>query len=118
MFDLMKCNDKEKFIKEKLGDYDYLILHEVIFSLKDLVEANEGSFKNKLLSFDKTMREHLEECKDCLYKGAICNHCKAEEIIYAYDVERVIYCRVCKSYTHKDCVMINECILKKINKGL
>jgi hypothetical protein len=40
IFDKMKCENKMKFIEETLGEYKYLVLKEIIFSIRDLVEIN------------------------------------------------------------------------------
>ena len=114
IFDLMKCDNKDEFVKEVLGEYQYLLLHENLFSLRDLVEINDLSFFDKLTVFEKKMEDHiLKDCQTCLYKGGRCIMCMSKEIIYAFDIENVIYCNDCKKMFHKKCCTVHPCIINR-----
>ena len=64
----MKCDNKVDFVKNVLGEYQYLLLHENLFSLRDLVEINDLTFFDKLSLFEKKMEDHiLKDCETCLY---------------------------------------------------
>ena len=114
IFDLMKCDEKENIIKNILGKYDYLVLRENFFSLRDLVEINDMSFFDKINEFEKKLENHiLNECNICHYEGGKCLMCENNEKIYAFDVENVIYCNKCKLLFHKNCVEFHACFINK-----
>ena len=114
IFDLMKCDEKENIIKNILGKYDYLVLREYFFSLRDLVEINDMSFFDKINEFERKLENHiLNECKICHYEGGKCLMCENNEKIYAFDVENVIYCNKCKLLFHKNCVEFHSCFINK-----
>ncbi len=73
IFDLMKCPNLDMFVEENLGKYNYIILKENMFSLKDLYEVYEGKFIIKLRGFFKIFEEHILSCKVniCLYRFVI-----------------------------------------------
>ena len=114
IFDLMKCEEKENIIKQILGKYDYLVLRENFFSLRDLVEINEMIFFDKISEFEKKLENHiLLECNKCHYEGGKCLMCEMNEKLYAFDVENVIYCNKCKLLFHKNCVEVHSCFINK-----
>ena len=53
IFDKMKCPNKIKVIEEILGEYKYLVLKEIIFTIRDLVEINSKTFLIKINNFLK-----------------------------------------------------------------
>jgi hypothetical protein len=63
IFDLMKCQNLDTYVENTLGKYNYLILKENMFSLKDLSEIYEGKFIIKLRAFFKTYEDHILSCK-------------------------------------------------------
>ena len=114
IFDLMKCEEKENIIKQILGKYDYLVLREYFFSIRDFVEINEMIFFDKISEFEKKLENHiLLECNKCHYEGGKCLMCEINEKIYAFDVENVIYCNKCKLLFHKNCVEFHACFINK-----
>lgn len=111
----MKCPNAENFVKETLGKYEYFALKENIFSLKDLIDINEYTLLNKLKDFFTQFEEHvLSKCETCNYKGGRCMMCMSEEIIFAYNVESVLYCNECKKLFHKKCCSFHPCIINRI----
>ena len=39
--------------------------------------------------------------------------CMSKEIIYAFDIENVIYCNDCKKMFHKKCCTVHPCIINR-----
>lgn len=114
IFDLMKCEKMNEFVVDTLKEHKYLVLHENLFSLQDLVEIYEETFFEKLNTFYNVMKTHiLSECSTCLYKGGRCIMCMSKDIIYAFDVENVIYCNDCKRMFHKKCCTVHPCIINR-----
>ena len=105
IFDIMKCENKFNFLKENLGDYEYIVLKENLFSMRDLVEINKKSFYKKIKGFKNKFVKHIrEECSDCYFDGEICTKCGFNEKIFFYDTDNVFYCKICKRSFHKRCI--------------
>jgi len=82
IFDKMKCKNKMKFIEETLGEYKYLALKEIIFSIRDLVEINSKEFLKKINYFFHAFIKHVSgDCEDCFIEGQTCK-CGNDEKIY------------------------------------
>lgn len=114
IFDLIKCEKGLEFAINTLGEYQYLMLRENILSLQDLVEINELTFFKKLREFLHLMQQHiLSECDVCLYQGGKCIMCMSKELIYAFDIENVIYCNDCRKMFHKKCCAVHPCIINR-----
>ena len=109
IFDYMKCKNKFIIIEDIFEEYEYLVLKEYLFSLKDLVEIKNRKFFKKLDEFKNKLLKHiLQDCPDCKYKGDKCIQCSSNEIIFLYDVENVYYCNKCKKSFHKKCIEFTE----------
>jgi hypothetical protein len=67
IYDLMTCETAEQFVLETLGDYKYLVLKEYIYSLKDLVDINEGKLIILLKEYFKKFEEHIATCSVSMY---------------------------------------------------
>jgi hypothetical protein len=62
IYDLMKCEQAEQFAIDTLQEYKYLVLKEYIYSLKDLVDIDEGRFIHMIREFFAKFEEHVTSC--------------------------------------------------------
>ena len=109
IFNIMKCENKFKYVEDILGEYEYLALKEYLFSMRDLVEINNKTFYNKIKEFKNIFAKHISgECPKCKYEGEICNICGFDEKIFFYDIENVFYSRVNRKSYHKKCIEIGH----------
>lgn len=109
IFDIIKCKNKNKFVEEALGEYEYLALKEYLFSMKDLVEIHNQIFYNKIIEFkDKFVRHISGECDICIFEGEFCNKCGYDEKIFFYDFENVFFCEKCRKTYHKKCIELGH----------
>ena len=113
IFDLMKCPDREANMEVILGDYKYLVIKEVLFSLRDLYETNETRFINKLEELALEMENHLKTCSFCYYQGGYCKSCMQDEILFAYDLEIAYFCNICRNIFHRKCVNVHPCFMNR-----
>lgn len=105
IFDYMKCKNKFIIIEDIFGEYEYLVLKEYLFSLRDFVEINNRKFFKKLKEFKNKLLKHiLHDCPYCKYEGETCIHCSSNEKIFLYDTEKVYYCHICNKSFHKKCI--------------
>ena len=103
IFDKMKCPNKIKVIEEILGEYKYLVLKEIIFTIRDLVEINSKTFLIKINNFFKALVKHISgDCPQCLVEGETCK-CGSDERIFFYDYKNVFYCPICNISYHRKC---------------
>ena len=73
IFDYMKCQNKFIIIEDIFGEYEYLVLKEYLFSLRDFVEINNRKFFKKLNEFKNKLLKHiLNDCPYCKYEGETC----------------------------------------------
>ncbi len=109
IFDLIKCNPEE-IASNILGGYNYLVLLENVFSLKDLCEIHNGEFEIKLHDFLSQLEKHiLSECQTCIYVGNNCYNCNNGEILKAYDLDNVFFCKICGNTYHRRCSIVHLC---------
>ena len=105
IFDIMKCENKFKFVEEQFGEYEYLLLKEYLFSMKDLVEIHNKTFLQRLNYFKNILVRHISgECDRCKYEGDICARCRSNQKIFFYDTDNVFHCKKCRKSYHKKCL--------------
>jgi hypothetical protein len=103
IYDKLKCDKKKELIEKTLGEYKYLALKEIIFSIRDLVEINNNNFLNKIIGFYDEFVKHVSgECNQCFIQGTNCP-CGNGENIFLYDYKNVSYCPVCDKSYHINC---------------
>ena len=108
IFDFMKCDNAFDFLNKKIPDYQYIVLNEYIFSIKDLIDIHNKTFTKKLKDIKNIFIKHLnQECEKCKYEGEICLLCQNEEKIHFYDSDTVTQCKKCKRCFHKECHSLN-----------
>ena len=104
----MKCDNPFAFLNKKIPDYQYIVLNEYIFSIKDLIDIHNKTFTKKLKDIKNIFIKHLnQECEKCKYEGEICLLCQNEEKIHFYDSDTVTQCKKCKRCFHKECHSLN-----------
>ena len=103
IYDKLKCDKKKEFIENILGEYQYLALKEIIFSIRDLVEINNKIFFIKINGFLSEFIKHVSgECEMCKIEGTNCK-CGSDEILFLYDYKNVFYCPECDICYHRKC---------------
>ena len=114
IFDLMKCENTEKFVIDTMKEYKYLVVKQNFFSMKDLCDINDYSLIYKLQGYFDLFEDHiLKSCEICNYKGGNCIVCANNDVLFAYDFENVFYCDDCKAIYHKNCCSFHPCIINK-----
>ena len=105
IFHIMKCENKFKIINEIFGEYEYLALKEIIFSMRDLVEINNKTFLKKINKLKDILSFHISgECEECKFEGQNCDKCHNQEILFFYKNDEVFYCKNCNKSYHNKCI--------------
>jgi len=94
------------------------------FSLFDLAHAINHD-NASVVELTQKLVNHVtsRECTSCSVKGFYCDNpnCKAKDTIsFSFQVERVLQCRTCKDYFHRECYSPSTCTkcarIKAMNK--
>ncbi|XP_050307064.1 run domain Beclin-1-interacting and cysteine-rich domain-containing protein [Anthonomus grandis grandis] len=83
------------------------------YSIDDLVNIKNGDLKTRLKFLVDICLRHTSECSLCLARGYICEHCRANEVIFPWQMKLVTRCLKCGTCYHtecwKKCEQINKC---------
>ena len=105
---IYSCRSKERLLSI-LGSRSYMLDSIHKYSLSDLVlHYSNGSSKSKLIEWLREMlkklKTHIEEdCQTCKGKGNYCEICKKNQLIFSYQLNRVIQCKICNAIFHREC---------------
>ncbi|GFS85144.1 run domain Beclin-1-interacting and cysteine-rich domain-containing protein [Nephila pilipes] len=107
----MNACRKAENIQDFLKKENQYILHEPhVYSLNDFVQVKSGDFVKYLRQLVNPCIEHVKQCILCQAKGFICEICgKDKDIIFPFQLEKVILCQVCGCCFHKKCFKNVKC---------
>ncbi|GIY73287.1 run domain Beclin-1-interacting and cysteine-rich domain-containing protein [Caerostris extrusa] len=98
-------------IQDFLTSESYHILHQPhVYSLSDLVQVKSGELARHLRHLINPCIEHVKQCILCQAKGFICEICgKEKDIIFPFQLDKVVLCQVCGCCFHKKCFKNVKC---------
>eukprot|EP00117_Sycon_ciliatum_P040711 scpid30216/ scgid29869/ Pleckstrin homology domain-containing family M member 3 len=77
--------------------------NEHIYSVQDLIQVQSGVLVPSLKKLLAFASKHIHECEVCRMKGFICEICKDEDVIFAFDVASCTQCARCLAVFHRTC---------------
>ncbi|XP_003706901.2 differentially expressed in FDCP 8 homolog isoform X2 [Megachile rotundata] len=87
----------------KVGIRTHMIENSGNYSIKDLVDLNNGMLLEEIRSAYDVMHAHItEQCQLCKARGHLCELCGNDEIIYPWDACS-ISCHQCSAVHHRAC---------------
>lgn len=87
----------------KIGIRTHMIENSGNYSIKDLVDLNNGTLLEEIHAAYDTMHAHItEQCELCKARGHLCEICGNDEIIYPWDASS-ISCHQCSAVHHRAC---------------
>ncbi|XP_076547569.1 differentially expressed in FDCP 8 homolog isoform X2 [Osmia lignaria lignaria] len=94
----------------KVGIRTHMIENSGNYSIKDLVDLNNGTLLEEIRAAYDVMHAHItEQCELCKARGHLCELCGNDEIIYPWDVS-CITCHQCSAVYHRACwSKLNDC---------
>jgi hypothetical protein len=101
------CKKKDQLLRV-IGPKKHFFDTVHIYSLSDLIEANEGVLLPKLQQMVDNMFSHITKCEVCSAKGFICDICNSNEIIFPFELQKVSRCGGCGQVFHRRCVEENR----------
>ncbi|CAL1267562.1 unnamed protein product [Larinioides sclopetarius] len=102
-----KAENIRDFLKK---ENQYLLQDPHMYSLSDFVQVKSGDLVRHLRHLVNPCIEHVKQCILCQAKGFICEICnKDKDIIFPFQLDKVILCQVCGSCFHKKCFKNVKC---------
>ncbi|KZC14705.1 PREDICTED: differentially expressed in FDCP 8 homolog [Dufourea novaeangliae] len=101
---LVLCSDaNSQGLPWKLGIRTHMIENSGNYSIKDLIDLNNGTLLEEIRAAYDIMRAHItEQCQLCKARGHLCELCGNDEIIYPWDAS-AITCYQCAAVHHRVC---------------
>ncbi|XP_071824522.1 differentially expressed in FDCP 8-like [Apostichopus japonicus] len=94
---------KEARLLRMLEDRPHFVEGSVHYTVRDLMETQEDLLFDSIKETHKRYSQHIRiECDLCRAKGFICELCRAEELIFPFDII-AIACSQCSAVFHRDC---------------
>ncbi|CAH1102808.1 unnamed protein product [Psylliodes chrysocephalus] len=90
-------------IREKVEEMGSALTQPDFYSMDDLVKIKSGEMSSKLKVMVDICCKHTSECKLCLARGFFCERCKADEVIFPWQLRTVSRCDKCGSCYHLAC---------------
>ncbi|KAL7296016.1 hypothetical protein TKK_0010571 [Trichogramma kaykai] len=94
------------------------LLETQIYSITDFTLVKSGALPTELDELVQSCWKHVEQCILCQARGFVCELCNSKEVIYPWNLNRVVRCNTCGSCYHSDCVRgpIDQLDCKKCNR--
>ncbi|XP_031369597.1 differentially expressed in FDCP 8 homolog isoform X2 [Apis dorsata] len=87
----------------KIGIRTHMIENSGNYSIKDLIDLNNGILLEEIRAAYDTMHTHItEQCELCKARGHLCELCGNDEVIYPWDASS-ISCHQCTAVHHRAC---------------
>lgn len=102
-----KAEDIQDILKK--GN-QYISYEPHVYSLNDFIQVKSGDFVKYLRQLVNPCLEHVKQCILCQAKGFICEICrKDKDIIFPFQLDKVVLCQVCGCCFHKKCYKNVKC---------
>lgn len=86
------------------------------YTLRDMVETHEEQLYDTIKEVHKIYSQHIRiECDLCKAKGFICELCRAEELIFPFDIFAIV-CSKCSAVYHRDCFFKKKGVCPKCER--
>ncbi|CAK9802496.1 Differentially expressed in FDCP 8 homolog [Anthophora quadrimaculata] len=101
---LVLCPDaNNQGLPWKIGIRTHMIESSENYSIKDLIDLNNGTLLEEIHAAYDTMHIHItEQCQLCKARGHLCELCGNGEIIYPWEASSVS-CHKCSAVHHRAC---------------
>ena len=101
---LFACSENaSNEVRSRLWPKDYMLNNLHLYSVHDLLQLQTGYLAVHLQKVLDFCIKHIFGCILCREKGFICEICRSNEIIYAFNVDHTVSCETCFTVFHKAC---------------
>ncbi|KAF4526244.1 hypothetical protein B566_EDAN001929 [Ephemera danica] len=74
-----------------------------LYSLKDLIDVHNGELLTRLQDLITASTNHVANCELCTARGFVCELCHSRDVIFPWDVMKVVRCQHCGCCLHLAC---------------
>lgn len=82
---------------------NYIINEPHVYSIQDLINVKLGVLYVKLQELVQICCAHIVDCELCQARGFVCELCYSKDVIFPWDLSKVIRCEKCGACFHIDC---------------
>ncbi|XP_072762958.1 run domain Beclin-1-interacting and cysteine-rich domain-containing protein [Anoplolepis gracilipes] len=82
---------------------DYIISDPHVYSIQDLINIKFGVLYVRLQELVQVCCAHTVECELCQARGFVCELCCSKDVIFPWDLSKVIRCEKCGACFHVYC---------------
>ncbi|KAL6254653.1 hypothetical protein P5V15_013959 [Pogonomyrmex californicus] len=82
---------------------NYIINDPHVYSIQDLINVKLGVLFVKLQELVQICCAHVVDCELCQARGFVCELCYSKDVIFPWDLSKVIRCEKCGACFHMDC---------------
>ncbi|XP_039279573.1 run domain Beclin-1-interacting and cysteine-rich domain-containing protein isoform X2 [Nilaparvata lugens] len=100
---LLTCRFAHDLAKSLESEPPYILMEPDVYSLQDLISSKSGELGERLKELVSNATAHVKSCQLCQVRGFVCEVCRSQEVIYPWELERVVRCMKCGSCFHSNC---------------
>ncbi|XP_011877709.1 PREDICTED: run domain Beclin-1 interacting and cysteine-rich containing protein [Vollenhovia emeryi] len=82
---------------------NYIINDPHVYSIQDLINVKLGVLFARLQELVQICCTHIVDCELCQARGFVCELCCSKDVIFPWDLSKVIRCEKCGACFHIDC---------------
>ncbi|XP_067118474.1 run domain Beclin-1-interacting and cysteine-rich domain-containing protein isoform X1 [Centruroides vittatus] len=109
--DFVQTCRKAKILQEEIIKYPvHLFTDPEVYSIQNLINIKNSELSQQLHHLVGKCINHITQCTLCRAKGFICEICNnGDDIIFPFELSRVVRCQVCWACFHKTCLVPGKC---------
>ncbi|XP_075214708.1 run domain Beclin-1-interacting and cysteine-rich domain-containing protein rubicon [Lycorma delicatula] len=100
---LLTCRFAEELREVIQNESPYVFMEPDVYSLQDFLSAKSGELGTRLKDIINSATAHIKNCQLCQVRGFVCEVCRSQEVIYPWELDRVVRCASCGACFHNIC---------------
>lgn len=100
---LLTCRFASSIQEQLKKEPSYIMNDPHVYSIQDLINIKYGVLPAKLQDIIDVCCEHINDCELCQARGFVCELCCSKDVIFPWDLLKVIRCEKCGACFHMDC---------------
>ncbi|KAJ8684242.1 hypothetical protein QAD02_020034 [Eretmocerus hayati] len=93
----------------------HIISDPHVYSIQDFTQVKTGILPLELSKLVQECCKHIAECVLCQARGFVCELCNSQDVIYPWELNKVIRCDKCGACYHLTCSNPSGNIPKEVN---
>ncbi|XP_057669448.1 run domain Beclin-1-interacting and cysteine-rich domain-containing protein isoform X1 [Diorhabda carinulata] len=113
---IFTCKHAETIGEKLVKEMGSALTEPEVYSMDDLFKIKNGDLVTKMKSLVEICCKHTSECKLCMARGFICECCRADDVIFPWQLRTVSRCQKCGSCYHVNCWRPEQAPCKKCSR--